>query len=69
MKKFMLVLSVAGLSGLFLSSCKKDYTCVCTLNGDEVWRDNLGKQSRSDARDACEAKTVTFGIVAKCELE
>lgn len=69
MKKFVLTVGVAAFVGAAFSSCKKDYTCVCTVNGDEVWRGNLGKQSREDARDACEAKTVTFGVIAKCELD
>jgi len=69
MKKLIILLAISAGSVFILPSCQKDYTCVCTVNGKEVYRDDLGKQSRSDAEDACERKTVTWGVVAKCEIE
>jgi len=68
MKKGIIVFAIAAFSAALLPSCKKEYDCVCTVNGDEVGRWSLGKQSRSDAEDACNAKSTGFGVVAKCEI-
>lgn len=54
MKKFFLPV-VALFFVVGLSSCKKDWTCTCTIMGDvssEVYTDI----SRSDARDRCDAQ-------------
>lgn len=56
-------------SALFFTSCKKDYTCVCSINGTELSRTSLGKQKKSDAKEACDALVAGFGVVAKCELD
>lgn len=69
MKKGILGLSILAISALFFTSCKKNYTCVCTVNGNEVARQDLGKQKRSDAKDACDALYTLPGVVAKCELD
>ncbi len=69
MKKTVIILTL-GLSSLFyLPSCKKNYDCVCSINGEEVSRTSLGKQKRSDAKDACEAKATGLGVIAKCEID
>lgn len=70
MKKGIIVFAIAAFSAALLPSCKKEYDCVCTVNGTEVGRWSLGKQSRNDAKDACNGRTTTFpGVVAKCEIE
>jgi len=69
MKKGLIVMAVIAFSSAVLPSCKKEYECVCTVNGEEVGRWSLGKQSREDAEDACNAKSTGFGVVAKCELD
>jgi hypothetical protein len=69
MKKSIFFLFLLSASAAILPSCKKDYTCVCTVNGNEVYRNDLGKQTRSDAEDACNRKSISFGVIAKCEIE
>ncbi len=69
MKKARSLLLIAILGGLLLPSCKKNYECVCTLNGTEMGRWSLGKQSRDDAKDACDGYAVGPGAIWKCELE
>jgi hypothetical protein len=69
MKKGIIVFAIAAFSAALLPSCKKEYECVCTVNGDEVGRWSLGKQTRSDAEDACNAKASSFGVIAKCEID
>jgi hypothetical protein len=63
MKKTMML---AAFAGLFLVSCKKDYTCECTItsttyvNGTatvgtpQVTDTDLGKMKKADAEDKCE---------------
>jgi hypothetical protein len=59
MKK--LVIAVAAVA--FLASCKKDYVCECTtiIGGVSTITASvdLGKQSKSDAEDACSAQVGT----------
>lgn len=68
MKKIVLLAAVA-LSSVMYTSCKKNYTCICTVNGNEVARKDLGKQKRSDAKSACDALYIMPGVVTKCELQ
>ena len=60
MKK--LVLAVAALGLVSLTSCKKEYVCSCTLLGTTT-ETKTAKVTKSDAKSACEtlnsqAKTV-----------
>jgi hypothetical protein len=48
MKK--LIIAVAAVA--FLASCKKDYTCDCTIAGVTTKAD-LGKQKKDDAEATC----------------
>jgi len=77
MRKFTAVAALALLAATILPSCKKDYTCECTtkLNGQVVGTTtaDLGKQTKKDAEDACNQKSVmgTVGAQAtvECELQ
>ncbi|MFD1553919.1 hypothetical protein DNU06_14055 [Putridiphycobacter roseus] len=51
MKKVILI---AAVSMLALASCKKDYTCECTIDS-EVYTYELKDVKKSDAKDACDA--------------
>lgn len=53
MKK--LVLAVAALGLISLTSCKKDYTCTCKYPGSADVATALGKQKKSDAKKTCDA--------------
>lgn len=63
MKKFAPIVAIAML-GMMFTSCKKEYTCQCTVNGTttDVWTQKLKK---SDAEAACTAANV----VATCKLK
>lgn len=68
MKKVILLASIA-LGAIIFTSCEKNYTCVCTVNGAEVYREDLGKQSKSDAKAKCNASYSMPGVVAVCDLD
>lgn len=58
MKKVLLV-AVAGL--FVLASCKKDYTCDCTVDGDAI-SIPLKDTKKKDAEAACESAKTTYSI-------
>lgn len=75
MKKITAVVALAFLAVTVLPSCKKDYTCECTytVNGESVTTSHeLGKQSKKDAKDACnkmESSTASIpGASVECKL-
>ncbi|RYD78847.1 MAG: hypothetical protein EOP53_10535 [Sphingobacteriales bacterium] len=71
MKKVLFVASMAVFVGLSFGSCKKDYTCTCTVStGNQVVPINDAK--KKDATDACDALQVTYKLVdpaASCKLD
>ena len=69
MKKAILGLSIIAVTTLFFTSCKKNYTCVCSLNGTVIEKHELGKQTRSDAKAACDAFVAGLGVIYKCEID
>ncbi len=78
MKKIMLVAAVAALS---LSSCKKEYTCECTvttyMNGTATTSTASGtteKMKKSEAEDKCNKSDsmtgdTTNGIKSECGIK
>lgn len=78
MKK--LVLAVAALGLISLTSCKKEYTCKCTTFSNapgfvaQTAEGKTEKLSKSDAKTKCESgsTSVTIGGFtsgAKCEIK
>ncbi len=65
------ILSVA-LALIFvvaLSSCKKEYTCKCTVNGIAAGSSTI-KDTKSKAKSKCdEGDSNVLGIVTDCELQ
>ncbi|MNU69524.1 hypothetical protein D3C71_589100 [compost metagenome] len=59
MKKF--VLFVAAAATLGLTSCKKDWTCECTFDGETTSTPINGK-TKKDAEAQCEGKASIGGI-------
>lgn len=57
------VLFVAAFAVLGLVSCKKDYTCECTVKNGEstVTSSSTIHASKKDAKASCESGTVTVG--------
>lgn len=75
MKKFTLIASaILLLSSLAFTSCKKDYTCVCTYtdaNGQSNSIDYpLTNTTKPTAKTACEAQNIVTGATDwKCKLK
>lgn len=59
MKKF--VLFVAAAATLGLTSCKKDWTCTCTYDG-ETSSYNIDGKTKKDAEAQCEGKASVGGV-------
>jgi hypothetical protein len=63
------VLAIAVLGVFVLSSCKKDYTCSCTVLGmttDSVLKD----VKKKDAEKACDATSTSAAILGgSCTLK
>lgn len=77
MKKFAPIAALILTAALF-ASCKKDYTCTCvtsvTGSADVTNKIDLGKQTKKDAKNACDQKSTTTsagGMTAtvKCSLD
>lgn len=47
------VLAIAVLGVFGLASCKKDYTCTCTVDGESI-KYELKDVKKKDAKDACD---------------
>lgn len=66
------VLPLALLGSVFFTSCKKDYTCVCTVSSSGIntsAETTLKNTSKKDAKKACEMSTQTAGVTTTCELK
>jgi hypothetical protein len=65
MKKIVTVAAVALFAALVLPSCKKDYTCTCTINGVSTSTE-IKNAKKADAKLACEYLNVSG---ASCSLD
>ncbi|MFA6149860.1 MAG: hypothetical protein WC716_00980 [Chitinophagaceae bacterium] len=68
MKK--LVLAVAALGLISLTSCKKDYTCSCT-GGTIPYEYKYTKVKKADAKTACETQNTAYKAIGagSCALK
>jgi len=67
MKKLLLMAAVAGL--FTVTSCKKDYTCNCTV-GSTTTPTTIENVSKADAEAACDALDAINQIVGgSCALD
>ena len=56
------------------ASCKKDWTCSCTLNGAEAGSVIIEDETKNKAKDECDqgdSSLSIFGtsIVTECEID
>lgn len=51
MKKGIILIAALAVAGIF-SSCKKDYSCECTMDGQKYTYE-LKDVKKKDAKDAC----------------
>lgn len=67
MKKLMTIAAVT-VALISLSSCKKDYTCECTIDvlGETTTTSTTINATKGDAKEACEAGSTTFVV---CEIK
>ena len=70
MKK-MIIGGMALLATFGFTSCKKDYSCVCRLNGTVVQTTNYDNISRADAEDKCDGDATVAGgnVQWDCDVE
>jgi predicted small secreted protein len=66
MKKLLVLAVVAG--AFTMTSCKKNYTCVCTANGTSSEVTTPTKVSKATAKTWCEAYNTT-GSGVSCKLK
>lgn len=71
MKKLFPVVAVALIATMF-TSCKKEYTCTCTVTVGGMSTSSsasLGKLTKKDAEAACTARSTSVsGVTATCSL-
>ena len=68
MKKIAPIVAVVVLAATF-TSCKKNYSCDCTDAQGNVTKNDLGKQKKTDAKEACDAANVIYSLGGgSCEL-
>lgn len=70
MKKLVVLgLVVAGFA---MTSCKKDYTCECTVSGAGITTTSSSSTitgKKKDVEAACEKTTTSFGITTTCVVK
>jgi hypothetical protein len=68
MKKALLIGSLGVFGVLALASCKKDYTCDCTINGATV-SSQIKDAKKKDAQSECDALGVSASLAGgSCSL-
>lgn len=71
MKKSLIFLASAMLVIGGLTSCQKQYTCVCTYEDGGVEKENISetvKTTRAKAEEICNRTTTIDGVPATCSL-
>ena len=66
MKKVYMMLAVCAIA---LASCKKDYTCSCTVLG-QTTETTIADAKKADAEDACAASSAGAALLGgSCEIK
>lgn len=66
MKKLITLFAAVGFIALSLTSCKKDFTCVCTDSNGEKTTFDIPNSRRPEAKLSCETYALGFG---DCSLD
>jgi hypothetical protein len=72
MKKLLLSVAAFALVATTMTSCKKDYTCECTVSGTGVSGTVSGtiNDTKKNAKDKCEADNGTIaGVTTSCKIK
>lgn len=67
MKKITSVAAIALLA-LSFTSCKKDYTCECSIDGTVIGSTTINA-TKSDAKTACEQNATAGGTSVSCVIK
>lgn len=71
-KGISLVLGVAFIAALGFTSCRKQHTCVCTVNGQKVEAD-YPRTLKKTAQSSCESLESSYKMyddpAASCSLD
>mgnify|MGYP006127977581 CR=1 FL=1 len=73
MKKIIGVAAFAVLGMVALSSCKKDWTCSCLVNGADAGSVTIEDETKNNAKDECDEGDTSISIfgttlVTECEI-
>ena len=69
MKKIIFTLAVVAFAAVSFTSCKKDYTCTCTVAGATT-TNKYEKVSKDDAQKSCDASNASAAILGgSCKLD
>jgi hypothetical protein len=68
MKKFAPIVAILVVGSLF-ASCKKDYKCTCTANG-QTYTTDLKNVKKKDAKTACDTWGTLYTMAGgSCSLD
>jgi hypothetical protein len=68
MKKILIMLAVSLAGGIVATSCNKDYTCRCSINGAEIKEYSVRASNRNDAEDDCNTRQSSLGQTYECYI-
>ncbi len=68
MKKVLTLIAGVAFVAVLFTSCKKNYTCTCTITGGTSVSSDYGKTSKKAATDACDASSAALGASGSCSL-
>jgi hypothetical protein len=69
MKKLTPLVLIAAFGALMFGSCKKDRTCTCTQDGEQLYEITWPKISKKDAKTACDLLSSNTWSGADCSLK
>jgi hypothetical protein len=72
MKKSFIAVAVSILFALGITSCQKQYDCVCKYTAAGIDQERVSqtiKTSNEKAKEICERATTIDGYAAKCSLK
>jgi hypothetical protein len=67
MKKLFII---AAIGTFVLSSCKKDWTCRCSVNGIDIGTEDIKDKTKKEATSECEGKGMSIaGYTLACSID
>ncbi|RYZ42664.1 MAG: hypothetical protein EOP49_28215 [Sphingobacteriales bacterium] len=69
MKKIFAMLAITVAGGFMLTSCNKDYTCSCSINGAEIKEYSVRASNKNAAEDECNTRQSSLGTTYQCYIQ